>query len=239
MELIVVAFVAGALTVLAPCILPLLPIVIGGSVAGGEQSWKRPFVIAVSLGVSVILFTLLLKATTLFLGVPQLVWQVLAGGLIVLLGLTLLVPRSWEFLGVKLTISSGKLLGKAGQKQGLGGAVLAGAALGPVFNSCSPTYAFILAAVLPSSFAVGLSAIAAYTLGLSLMLLLVALLGQRLIAKLGWAANPNGWFRKGLGVIFIAIGLFVLTGLDKIVQTYLVERGLYDAISAFERNLLH
>jgi len=58
-----------------------------------------------------------------------------------------------------------------------------------------------------------------------------------LIAKLGWAVNPNGWFRKVLGVMFILVGLFVLSGLDRIVQTYLVEQGFYDAISEFERNL--
>jgi len=237
-ELIVVAFVAGVLTVLAPCILPLLPIIIGGSVVGGERDWKRPFVIAASLGLSVIAFTLLLKATTAFLGVPQIVWQFVAGGLVILLGLALIFPKLWSPFGNRLDIQSNKLLGKAGQKQGMGGAVLTGAALGPVFNSCSPTYAFILAAVLPTTLAVGLSAIVAYALGLSLMLLLIALLGQRLIARLGWAVNPNGWFRKVLGVIFILVGLFVLAGLDRIVQTYLVDQGFYDAISEFERNLL-
>lgn len=238
MELVVVAFVAGVLTVLAPCILPLLPIVIGGSVVNGERDVKRPFVIAASLGVSVIAFTLLLKASTAFLGIPHYVWQIVAGGLVVLLGLVLLFPKLWEPLGARLNISSGKLLGRAGQKQGTGGAILTGAALGPVFNSCSPTYAFILAAVLPTSLGVGLSAIVAYAVGLSLMLLLIGLLGQRLIAKLGWAVNPNGWFRKILGVIFIIVGLFVLSGLDRALQTYLVEQGVYDSISEFERSLL-
>lgn len=239
MELIIVAFVAGVLTVLAPCILPLLPVVIGGSVVGDEKDWKRPFVIAASLGLSVVLFTLLLKATTALLGVPIIVWQLIAGGLVILLGATLLFPKLWAMVGGRLDIQSNKLLGKAGQKRGMTGAVLTGAALGPVFNSCSPTYAFILAAVLPSSLTAGLSAIVAYALGLSLMLLLIGLLGQRLVAKLGWAVSPNGWFRKILGVIFIAVGLFVLFGFDKIVQTYLVDQGFYDAISEFERNLLH
>jgi len=239
MELILVAFVAGALTVLAPCILPLLPIVVGGAVVEGEHNWRRPFVIAASLGLSVILFTLLLKASTALLGVPQYIWHIISGGLVVTLGLVLLFPRLWEPLGARLNIFSGKLLGKAGQKGGIAGAIVTGAALGPVFNSCSPTYAFILAAVLPTSLGIGLSAIVAYVLGLSLMLLLIALLGQRLIAMLGWAVNPSGWFRKALGVIFIIVGLFVVAGLDRVLQTYLVEQGFYDAISAFERNLLH
>lgn len=238
MELVIVSFVAGILTVLAPCILPLLPIVIGGSVVEGERDWKRPFVIAASLGVSVIVFTLLLKASTTLLGVPQYVWQIIAGGLVIILGLIMLFPRLWEPLGAKFNIGSGKLLGKAGQKQGFGGAVLTGAALGPVFNSCSPTYAFILAAVLPSSTAVGFGSIVSYAFGLALMLLLVALLGQQLIAKLRWATNPNGWFKRTVGVLFILVGLFVMFGLDRALQTFLVEQGFYDAISEFERSLL-
>jgi cytochrome c-type biogenesis protein len=238
MELIIVSFVAGILTVLAPCILPLLPIIVGGSLVDDEKDWKRPFIIAASLGVSVIAFTLLLKASSAFLGVPHYVWQIIAGSLVIILGLIMLFPRLWEPLGGRLNIGSGKLLGKAGQKTGFGGAVLTGAALGPVFNSCSPTYAFILAAVLPSSIGVGLSSIVAYAVGLALMLLLIALLGQRIIAKLRWATNPNGWFKRVVGILFILVGLFVASGLDRALQTFLVEQGFYDAISEFERSLL-
>jgi cytochrome c biogenesis protein CcdA len=230
--------VAGVLTVLAPCILPLLPVIIGGTVIAEDRDRRRPFVIAASLGVSVIVFTLILKAGTALLGVPQYVWQLIAGGLVILLGVALLFPQIWERMSVKLNIGSNKLLGKTALKQGMGSAILTGAALGPVFNSCSPTYAFILAAVLPGSLAVGLTSIVAYALGLSLMLLLIGLLGQRLIIKLRWAVNPNGWFRRVIGIIFILVGLFVLAGLDRTVQTWLVDQGFYDAISEFERNLL-
>lgn len=237
MEVIILSFAAGALTILAPCILPLLPIVIGGSVAN-ERDLKRPFIIAVSLMASVIIFTLLLKASTVFLGIPQYVWQYIAGGLIILLGLTMIFPKLWEPIGNRLNIASNKALGKAGQKKGIGGAILLGAALGPVFNSCSPTYAFILAVVLPTSLGVGLGSVVAYAVGLGLMLLLVGLLGQRLIAKLGWAANPAGWFRRVLGIIFIVVGVLIATGLDRDLQSYVIERGWYDPLSSFERSLL-
>lgn len=237
MEVVIVSFVAGALTILAPCILPLLPIVVGGSVTDGRDL-RRPFIIAGSLMTSVILFTLLFKASTLFLGIPQYVWQYIAGGLIVLLGLAMVFPKLWEPVGNRLNIASNKALGKAGQKKGIGGAILLGGALGPVFNSCSPTYAFILAVVLPTSLGVGLTSIVAYAIGLGMMLLLIGLLGQRLIAKLGWAANPKGWFRRLLGVVFILVGVFVATGLDRDLQSYIIQRGWYDPLSSFERSLL-
>lgn len=238
MEVVVVSFVAGVLTVLAPCILPLLPVVIGGTLAGEAKDWRRPMLIATSLGASVIIFTLILKASTTLLGVPTYVWQIIAGGLVILLGLTLLFPRLWEPLGARLNIGSGRLLGRAARQKGAGGAILTGAALGPVFNSCSPTYAFILAAVLPSSFGIGLTSIVAYAVGLAVMLLLIALLGQRLIARVGWATNPQGWLKRTVGFIFILVGLFVMFGFDRELQTYLVEQGWYDAVSGFERSLL-
>jgi cytochrome c biogenesis protein CcdA len=51
MSLLIIAFIAGILTVLAPCILPLLPVVVGGSLdnKGGGVSLKRAFVVIVSL----------------------------------------------------------------------------------------------------------------------------------------------------------------------------------------------
>jgi hypothetical protein len=58
-----------------------------------------------------------------------------------------------------------------------------------------------------------------------------------LVKKLGWASNPNGWFRKSLGIIFILVGVVVLFGLDKQIQTLIIESGLYDPIKKIEQNL--
>lgn len=239
MELLVLCFVAGALTVLAPCILSLLPVIVGGSLdISGNSAWRKPFVITASLATSVVVFTLLLRASTALLGVPSMVWQVISGSIIALIGLTLLVPSIWERVGARFNATSGQLLGKASRTKGVAGEILTGAALGPVFTSCSPTYAFIVAGVLPVSFGIGLSYIIAYALGLSLVLLLVALLGQQMVRKLQWASNPHGWFKKILGIIFIGVGIFVATGLDHQVQAYLVSQGWYDPFADFEQSLL-
>lgn len=237
-QLLLLSFVAGTMTVLAPCILPLLPIVIGGSVAQSERKILKPFVITLSLGVSVIVFTLLLKFSTSLLGVPPQVWQVTSGVIIILLGAIMVWPKIWEPAGAKINLISNKFLGNAGKQGGVVGDVLTGVALGPVFASCSPTYAFIVATVLPTTFFTGLVYLGAYAAGLSAILLLIALLGQKLVAKLNWASNPNGWFKKTIGVVFILVGLFIATGLDHKLQGFLVEQGWYDPFSAFEQSLL-
>jgi cytochrome c-type biogenesis protein len=237
MELLILSFVAGVLTVLAPCILPLLPIIVGGSLDGGH-AWRKPLLVTGSLALSIIFFTLALKATSSLLGVPIFVWEMISGSVIILLGVTMVWPGLWERTGASLNIASNQLLGASGRTKGWLGDILTGAALGPVFNSCSPTYALIVATVLPASFGVGLGYLFAYALGLSTVLLLVSLLGQKLVAKLQWASNPKGWFKRSLGVLFIIVGILVATGLQKQIETYLVEQGWYDPFSSFERSLM-
>lgn len=216
--------------------------IIGGSALGGQDKrpdWRRPLVIAASLGISVIVFTLLLKATTSLLGVPQYVWQVISGLLVIVIGIHFVRPAIWERLPftARLNITSQHTLGAAQQKRGLWGAVLIGAALGPIFNSCSPTYLLIVASVLPASLGEGLSYLVAYALGLSSVLLLVAYLGQSFVRKVGWLANPNGWFRRVVGLLFLLVGVFVILGLDRQVQQYILDNGWYAPIGDFERSL--
>lgn len=230
MAFLLVSFLGGVLTILSPCVLPLLPIIIGGSISnheGKHDKW-RPVIIAVSLSLSIVLFTLLLKASTALIGVPPRTWSIVSGALVVGLGVVTLYPQLWESVSnaLKLSNSSNQLLAKSSQKRSWVGAVLVGLSLGPVFSSCSPAYALILATVLPQSFLVGTLNLIVYAIGLSLVLLLIAVFGQRLVKRLQWAANPEGWFKRVIGLLFIAVGVLILTGVDKKIETALVERGL-------------
>jgi len=113
---------------------------------------------------------------------------------------------------------------------------LLGAALGPVFNSCSPTYALIVAVVLPASFTTGVLYLLAYSLGLASILLLISIFGRSLASKLKWLSNPNGLFKRIVAIVFILVGLAVLFGLDKRVQTYILENGWYDPVMRVEES---
>ena len=239
---LLLSFAAGILTVAAPCVLPLLPVIVGGAIArdgGDRRSRLRPYVIAASLASSIVAFTLLLKATTALLGVPPQIWQVVSGIIVILLGVNLIAPSLWDRVsaGLGLQSRSNAVLSTSVSRGGFGGDILTGAALGPVFSSCSPTYALIVAAVLPVSFAEGLAYVIAYAIGLAGMLLLVALLGRGLVRRLGWLADPAGWFRRTIGVLFILVGLAVITGFDKQLQTWILDAGLYDPIERLEEIL--
>lgn len=241
MDLLIISLLAGVFTVAAPCILPLLPVVVGGAGVQerGARRWSRPLTIVAGLAVSVFVFSLLLKGTTLLLGVPQQVWQVVSGVIVMLLGVYLLFPVSWEklMLVTGLYGASNKAFSASFARKGLLGDLLLGAALGPVFTSCSPTYALIIALILSGSFALGLLYLCAYVVGLAGILLLIAVAGQAVTQKLGWLSNPQGWFAKTIGVLFILVGLAVLFGLDKQAQTFVLEQGWYAPIIELERRL--
>jgi len=226
--LLFTSFLAGMLTVLAPCVLPILPVIVGGT--AGTHDKRRPFVIALSLVGSVILFTLVLKASALLIDIPQNFWLYISSSIILLFGLFTLWPELWEYISARSGFLGGsqQLLGTAGKKaqnESLLGAGLLGAALGPVFSSCSPTYFVILATILPVSFAVGILYLFVYGIGLAIVLLAIAYYGQRLTQKLTWAANPHGLFRRGLGVLLILVGLAIVTGVEKKIELALIDAG--------------
>lgn len=234
------AILAGVLTTLAPCVLPMLPVIVGSSVvatgpadatdraavaAARATARRRAYVITASLGASLAIFTLLLKATTFFIDIPAELWAAIAGGILIALGLTGLFPAAWDRVSSALRLqarSTGRLAA-ARQKDGIGGQILTGAALGPVFSSCSPLYGYVVVTVLPADFWYGMLLLAGYLFGLCATLLAISLAGQRLVRNVRWLADPHGWFRRALGAIFILVGIAILTGFDKTVQTWILQ----------------
>jgi cytochrome c biogenesis protein CcdA/peroxiredoxin len=230
------AFIAGVLTVFAPCVLPFLPVIIGGSMSGDEKDKRRPFLIAGSLAVSLIVFTILLKATAILINISPNVITYISGGIIIVLGLAMLFPFLYAMLIARLGIEhrAQELLGSGvrNRSQYLG-PIITGAALGPVFSSCSPVYAYILATVLPAHFTVALSYIVSYVFGLSLVLLAIGYYGRKATSRLNFVANPRGYFQRSLAIVFILVGIAIVTGTGTKVQVYVADHTPFnfDALS--------
>ena len=230
MVLLVVSFLAGMLTVLAPCVLPLLPVILAGSVTDASDR-RRPVIIIVSLSISVFIFTLLLKGSTALISSSPTLWNYVSAVILAGFGLTLLFPETWARLVLKIPghnkpdrwISRG-----FGGKKDVWSDIVVGAALGPVFTTCSPTFFVILATVLPQSLTMGLIDLAAYIFGLAIVLLIVAWIGQRIVGKLGWAIDPKGSFRKVLGLIFIILAAAIAIGFDKKIEASILNSGFFD-----------
>lgn len=238
MILFLLSLLAGALTVLAPCVLPLLPVVIAGSVEDARNKFA-PLIIVGSLGFSILVFTLILKVSTAFIAIPTSVWSDISGGILIAFGIITLFPKVWGVIALRFKLGRGsnKLLAEGYQKRNVTGDVLIGLALGPIFSTCSPTYAVILATVLPQNVWLGLIDLLAYIAGLSVVLLLIAFLGQRFVDKIAFASNPDGWFKKALGVLFIVLGILIFFRVDKQIEALVVTSNVFDVTSVESRLL--
>src|SRR5580700_6029115 len=88
--LLIFAFLAGIVTILSPCILPILPIVLSGTVAGDK---RRPYGIILGFILSFTIFTLFLATIVRLTGVPANLLRIIAGIVLFGFGLSLLLPQ--------------------------------------------------------------------------------------------------------------------------------------------------
>src|SRR5438105_1580292 len=87
--LLAFSFLAGIVTILSPCILPILPIVLSG--VSGDK--KRPFGIIVGFILSFTLFTLFLATIVRLTGIPANALRIVAGVILLIFGFSLLLPQ--------------------------------------------------------------------------------------------------------------------------------------------------
>lgn len=235
-----ISVLAGILTVLAPCVLPLLPIVIGSSDGEDRRLSIRSIVVIGSLSLSILLFTLLLKATTLLIDIPQTFWNTFSGIIIIAVGLAIIFPSIWSRIPFmqRANVYGNKIIGAGYQKKNYFGDALIGFALGPVFTTCSPTYLFIIATILPAGFAVGLVYLIGFIMGLVVSLLLIAFFGGRLVSKITSRMNATNRIKQIFGVLIILVGIGILTGYDKKLETAILDFG-YGATINFEESLIN
>lgn len=231
---LITSLIAGFFTILAPCVLPLLPIIIGTSAT--SKNFKKSARIIFSLSVSIIIFTLLLRTGTAFADIPDSFWNWLSGGILLIFGIVTLFPQIWDNFSAKfnLTAKANKLMGKGVTKDNSMGDIIIGASLGPVFSSCSPAFAAIGTEILPASLANGLIYLIFYVIGLAVPLSLIAVFGTRFASKLEKLSDPKSTFKRVMGVIFFALGLAIITGFDKTIESWLLDQGLGDRLGEIE-----
>src|SRR5215210_2790751 len=193
MLLVGIAFLAGVITAISPCVYPVLPIVFAGGASGGRL---RPYAIIAGLVTTFIVSLLFLTWLLDKLGLPKDLLRNISIGLLFLLAATLLVPQIGRLIERPLARLSRRPSGD------LGGGFLLGASLGFVFAPCGgPVLSFI---TVQGASVVGGKRIAlaiAYALGAALPLLLVAIGAQRSSHRLRAFRVHIGRLRFALGAL--------------------------------------
>ena len=192
-----IGFVAGVVTAISPCVLPVLPILLAGGASG-----RRPLRIIAGLVGSFTVFTLFASWLLDQLGLPQDFLRNLAIGLLFVTAATLLVPRAALLLERPLAAFS-RL-----RPRGVGGGFVFGATLGLVFVPCAgPVLATI--SVVAAKNQVGVRAILltlAYALGAAVPMLAIAFGGRTASAALKRRAGSVR-LASGALIAFVALGL--------------------------------
>jgi cytochrome c-type biogenesis protein len=219
------AFAAGLLSILSPCVLPLVPIVLGAAVSAHALG---AVALAAGLALSFTVLGLLLALVGFGLGIDAGMLRVAAAAIMIVLGIILVVP-SWQ---ARLAAAGGPVSSWADRRfggfasSGLAGQFAIGLLLGAVWSPCvGPTLgaASLLASQGRDLLQVALTMVV-FGIGAAFPLILLGLLSRATLMRVRSRLISAGKLGKGLlGAAFIVIGVAIVSGADKRVEAALVD----------------
>jgi cytochrome c-type biogenesis protein len=219
------AFIAGALTTLNPCVLPMVPFVVATALRSGPLG---PVALVAGMALTFTLAGVFVTAVGPAIGLTLDHIRIASAIIILIMGLVLLVPAGGRVFALALGPVADRangLMDKAGGT-GLGSQAVTGMLLGLLWSPCSgPTLAGAL----------GLAATGGSLVQAALTMLVFSLGAGSVIMALAYGAREALQRRKAammavaekskgiVGALFVAIALFILTGLDKWLETKAVD----------------
>ena len=218
-----VAFISGLFTILAPCIWPLLPIVLADVTQ--SKSKRRPLGITVGVAISFTFFTLAISVLESSLGLNPNVLRKLAVIVLLVIGVSMVVPALSRRMEASISGLSGRFggIGK-NQRSDFAGGFITGLALGVVWSPCSgPILASIatLAATNKVSWQLVFVTLT-YVAGVSIPLFGFAVGGQKLLAKSRRLSRHTGRIQIASGVVLIITAVAIYTNYDKTLEARLL-----------------
>ena len=225
MSVLALAFAAGLLSILSPCVLPLVPIVLGAAVTAHPLG---AVALAGGLALSFTGLGLLLALVGFSLDIDAGVFRLIAAAIMVALGVVLMVP-SWQArlasAGSPISAWADRRFGGAATS-GLAGQFAIGLLLGAVWSPCvGPTLgaASLLASQGHDLAKVALTMVV-FGIGAALPLILLGMVSRASLMRVRTNLMSAGKLGKGLlGAAFIVIGVAIVSGADKRVEAALVE----------------
>jgi len=221
--LITFAFLAGIVTILSPCILPVLPLILSSVVGNEYVGRSRSLGVVLGFIASFTLFTLFLSTLVSILGISAETLRLFAVIVMGVFGVTLLVPRFQIFLEKVFSRLTG-FAPRPEAKRGFGSGLLVGLSLGLLWTPCvGPILASVLSLALTGK--VTLAAffiVLAYSIGTALPMLFIMWGGRGLLKRVPWLLRNTGNIQKGFGIVMIFVAIAIYTNIDRTFQTYIV-----------------
>jgi cytochrome c biogenesis protein CcdA/thiol-disulfide isomerase/thioredoxin len=208
--LMLFGFIAGAVTAVSPCVLPILPIALSAGATGGR---RRPLGIVIGLAVSFTFAIVALVYVISALGLPDDLLRKLAIFVLIAFGITLMIPPLAARLEAWLSRFAGRagVAGRGGEGFWSGTAV--GASLGLIYAPCAgPILAGVITVTASQPFTAGRLAVAlSYGIGSAVVLYILMLGGRRVVAPL---ARRGVGLQVAMGAVMVVVALAMLQNYD-------------------------
>lgn len=219
------ALLAGMVTIGGPCILPLLPIILGTSAV--KRHPLRPLAIVLGFTLSFTAFAIIFAVFGSFLGLSPDGWRYLAAAIIALFGVLLVFPALQTKVFSKLEPIMSRMMPKSAPDQGgLWSGFLLGVSLGAVWTPCAgPVLGSILTLVAAKrDLAQAGALLFAFSLGAGIPMLLIAYGGQAAVTRVRSLSKYSTMVQRLFGVLIILVAIGLVTKLDVTFQTWLLEQ---------------
>lgn len=223
--LVAFAFLAGIVTILSPCILPILPIILSSSFGGKEIGKSRPMGVVAGFVLSFTFFTLFLSSIVRLSGIPADSLRFISVIVIAGFGLSFLVPKL-QLMLERMFSALARFAPQGNTKGGFGGGLLIGLSLGLLWTPCvGPILASVISlaitgAVTFDAFIITL----AYSLGTAIPMFLIMIGGQNILRRVPWLLANSANIQKAFGILMIITALGILTNVDRKFQTFILEK---------------
>jgi len=222
---LLLALLAGVLSVLSPCVLPLLPLVLGVAASEGRFG---PALLAAGMTLSFVAIGMFVALVGFSIGLDQGFFRVFAALMLAAVGAILVIP----VLQGKLAVAAGPVSGWVDNRfgkfntGGYGGQFATGILLGAVWSPCvGPTLgAASLLAAQGTNLLQVTATMTFFGIGAALPLLLLGMLSREMLMR--WRSKMlaiGQTLKTILGLFLLTAGTLILTGFDKMLETAVVE----------------
>ncbi|MDI4237997.1 cytochrome c biogenesis CcdA family protein [Bradyrhizobium sp. Arg237L] len=219
---LVLALLAGVVTVAAPCTLPMLPILLGASI--GQTSKARPAMIALGFVMSFSMVALLLGAITRAFDFDPNVLRTGAAILLLGFGLLMIWPAPFEWLTIRIGgLTAGGSPDNATPSQGLVGGFVLGTTLGLVWTPCAGPVLGSILTIVATSKDTGWASLqlVVYAVGAAIPMLAIAYGGQAVTTRIRSIARIAPRLQQGFGVVIIAFAALSYFQYDTLIVAWL------------------
>ncbi len=219
------ALLAGLVTIGGPCILPLLPIVLGTSTTGRHA--LRPVTIVFGFTLTFTAFALVFSLFGSFLGLSPQAWRYVAAAVIWLFGVVMLFPKLQASIFARFESSLAKILPKTDPtRTDLWSGFILGLSLGAVWTPCAgPVLGSILTLIAAKqNLAQATALLFAFAVGAGLPMMLIAYGGQAAVTRVRALSKYTVALQRTFGALIILVAVGLVTQADIAFQAWLLER---------------